>query len=367
MKRLSIAIVLILIATTAMAQQENLYDAAILMEPSTRTILYQKNPHEALPSASMTKMVTLLVVMDAINNGLITWDTPVTVSAHASKMGGSQVYLKQGEVFPVRDLVAATMIHSANDAAEALAERVAGTEQAFVVLMNEKAKQLGLKDSHFYSPHGLPERGGPDDVMSPYDLAITGIEVMKHPELRKFAAVQQMPFRDGKFGMTNPNHLLSMYPGANGIKTGYHAKAGFCVTGSAQRGNMDLVVVVMGSKRKRDNFASAAELLSLGFARYAMIEPVKKGQDLAKSVPIAKGKQANVPVVAGKTVRVLVKRGEKEVSVEVAGTSATAPIKKGQQVGWAFVRLHGQPVAKIPAVAAAAVEPQAWWRRWSPF
>lgn len=346
------------------AQTPSPYSAAIVMESSTGKVLFEQNPHQAAPTASMTKMMTLLLVLDALKEGTIGWDTPVTVSALASKMGGSQVYLKHGETFPVRDLVAATMVHSANDAAMALAERIGGTPEAFVKMMNRRAQQLGLKNTRYYSPHGLPGEGEPDDVMSPSDLAILGREVMRDAYLRQLAATQQMPFRGGEFIMYNPNHLLKVYPGATGIKTGYHNQAGFCVTAAAQRGNMELIAVVMGSQRKNDNFQSAANLLSDAFNTYKVVEPLRQGQRLDQKVVIQRGAARSVPVAAGAPGRVLLKRGESEqVDVELATSNATAPIRQGQQVGWIMLKQNGQVLSQVPAVAAISVDEAPWWKK----
>lgn len=360
------ALLLLLAALSASlsAQTPPPYSAAIVMEPSTAKVVFEHNAHQPAPTASMTKMMTLVLVLDAIGEGTIGWDTPVTVSARASKMGGSQVYLKHGETFPVRDLVAATMVHSANDAAMALAERIGGTSEAFVKMMNRRAQQLGLKNTRYFSPHGLPGEGEPDDQMSPYDLAILGRELMRDATMRQLAVTQQMPFRGGEFIMYNPNHLLKMYPGAIGIKTGFHAQAGFCVTAAAQRGDMEMIAVVMGSERKNDNFQSAADLLSDAFNTYKIIEPVRQGQRLDQTVPVQRGAARAVPVAAGEPGRVLLKRGESEqVEVELAGNNAIAPIRQGQQVGWIMLKQNGQVLSRVPAVAAISVDEAPWWKK----
>lgn len=356
---------LLLIAPIAVAQAAEPYTAAIVLDPVTGKTLYEKNPNEPRPIASMTKMMTLLVVLDQIEAGNISWDTPVEVSAKASRMGGSQVYLKHREVFPVEDLVAATMVHSANDAAMALAETVAGTERGFVRMMNEKAEELGLENTSFNSPHGLPAEGSDEeDVMSPRDLAIVGWELMKSDRMRRLAATQTMPFRDGEFTMYNPNHLIRDYPLATGIKTGYHDRAGFCVTASAKKGEMELVAVVMGSKNKRDNFGSAEELFQRAFSSYERIEPVQAGKSLPKTVRVLEGEEDTVPVVAARSVPMTVPRGERpDIDVVIESSSAAAPISKSQQVGWIIVRQEGKPVAKVPALAARPVERASWLAR----
>lgn len=345
------------------------YTAAIVLEPTTGRVLFEKNSNQPLPTASMIKMMTLLVVMDHIKEGTISLDTPVTISAKASRMGGSQVFLKQGETFPVRDLIAATMVHSANDAAMALAERVGGTEEAFVQLMRMKQQELKLKNTDIHSPHGLPAEGDDQpDVMSPADLARVGIEVQKHPLLREFSVMQTMPFRGGVFIMNNPNRLLKIYPEATGIKTGYHSKAGFCVTASARRGNLDLIAVVMGSQRKQDNFESAANLFSEAFARYRMLQPVKRGTVMTHSAKVDGGTTDAVQVVAGDSANVLVDRGEgQKLELVLRTDQVKAPVRKFQRVGTIIVKSGGKPVAQIPALALNDVARASLLQRLWPF
>lgn len=367
MKRIAVCFLLAaLFATTAVAQEK--YAAAIVLEPTTGQVLFEKNAHTPLPTASMVKMVTLLVVMDAIKSGQLTLQTPVTVSARASKMGGSQVYLKQGEQFPVQDLIAATMVHSANDAAMALAEAVGGTSESFVQLMNQKAQQLHLENSHFFDPHGLPPDPGNDaNIMTAADLAKVGMELMKIPLMRQLAVQEQMPFRGGIFTMYNPNKLLGRYPGTTGIKTGYSVPAGFCVTASAHRGNMDLIAVVMGSKIKNDCFNSAAELMTVAFNTHQIKAVVKRGQRVG-AVAVAKGAVPTVAVISGGDSNVLVKAGQQQgVSVTVQGGPVAAPVKRGQRVGTVLVKNGGKTIATLPALAAVDVEKQPWWKMFWPF
>ena len=254
-----------LLASAALAQQPapapapaEDYTHAILIEPTTGTVLYEKNPDQPAPTASMTKMMTALVVLDQIRAKKAKWSDPVTTSARASLMGGSQVYLRDKEVFPLQTMFTAMFVHSANDAAMAIAEHFGG-EERFVRLMNEKAQQIGLKNTKYSSPHGLPGEGKPDDVSSPRDLAITGIELMKHPDIQRLAKVQTMPFLGGVFTMYNPNNLLERYSYATGIKTGTHDRAGSCITASASKNGMDLIAVYMGAKNRRQLFQTVEE------------------------------------------------------------------------------------------------------------
>ncbi|HVT44467.1 MAG TPA: D-alanyl-D-alanine carboxypeptidase family protein [Thermoanaerobaculia bacterium] len=369
MKRVVIVLLSLALSSSLVAQSAEKFTAGIVIEPTTGQVLYEKNAHTPMPPASMIKMMTLLIVMENIQNGMLAFDSPVTVSARASKMGGSQVYLKQGEVFTVRDLLAATMVHSANDAALALAERVGGTAEAFVNLMNRRAESLGLRNSEFHTPHGLPARGDEKpDMMSPADLAKLAQELMKYPLMREYALVQQMPFRGGTFTMYNPNHLLRQYPDSTGIKTGYTVSAGFCVTASAKRGNMELISVVMGSKQKRDCFDSAASLLTEAFNTWRLQQVIAKGARLPVEFPVKQGAAPRVAAVAGDSAMILVKHGEeKGLTTAFGPVGAVAPIRKGQQVGTIIVRKDGKPVASVPAIAAADLGKESWWRKFWPF
>lgn len=367
MKRFAVVLTLTAMAAVSALAQPAPMTAAIVIEPTSGKVLFEKNSNTPLPPASMTKMMTLLIVAENVRQGHIKYTDPVTISGLASKMGGSQVFLKQGEQFTVAQLAQATMVHSANDAAMALAEKIGGSAESFVNLMNQRAQQLGLKNSKFVTPHGLPgAKGDPDDLMSAADLARLGIQLMKFPEMREWAVQQQAPFRGGIFTMYNPNHLLKFYQGATGIKTGYHDKAGFCVTASAKRGNMELVSVVMGSTKK-GSFDNAAYLMTEAFNNWELAQPVKKGARVGE-VPVQKGSADSVPVVAGSDATMLMRRGEAaKAQVQVSGTNATAPIKAGQQVGWVILRQGNQTIAKVPALAAAAVAKEPWWKMFWPF
>ncbi len=355
------------------------YTAAFVIEPVTRRVLFEENAHIPLPTASMAKMMTALVTMEEIQNGRLKLSDPVTISARASKMGGSQIYAKEGQVFPVQTLLAALMIQSANDAAEALAEKVAGSPESFAEIMNQRAKALGLNESHFVDPHGLPNFKNPKDVdtMSAHDLAILGIEVMKYPLIREYAKTPTMPFTNATFtsGLTNPNHLINprkvnYYEAATGIKTGYSGPAGYCVTAAATKGDMDLVCVVMGARSSNgplSSFGIAQKLISHTFAQYNMSTVLKKGQNVGQA-PVTDGNSKTVPVVASADVKTLVKRGE-EGGVKVAYSPAalTAPVRAGQPAGFVAVQQGGQTISKVPAVTSAAVEKQPWWKAFWPF
>ena len=393
MKRLLYTMIALAIAMPLLAQEEGPataqgasvdttgkgYTAAFVIEPSTGRVLFDENSHVPLPTASMAKMMTALITMEEIRDGRLKLDTPVTISARSSKMGGSQIYAKQGQVFPVQTLLAALMIQSANDAAEALAEKIAGSAENFADIMNQRAKALGLKESTFYDPHGLPNSANPKliNTMSAHDLAILGTELMKYPLMKQYAATPSMPFSNGTFtaGLTNPNHLIQpgkqdYYDAATGIKTGYSGPAGYCVTASAKRGDMELIAVVMGARGAhgpQSSFGIASRLLSSAFAQYSTVTVLKKGAVVGQA-NVGEGAAKTVPAVASQDVKALVKRGEEAgVKVSFNGGQVTAPVKAGQQVGTITVTQNGKMLSKVPAVAGAAVEKQSFWRKFWPF
>ncbi len=354
----------------AKGEKAEAYKHAILIDAESGKVLFEKDAHTPSPPASMVKMMTTLIAMKRIQEGSLQLTDTVTASRWAQQMGGSQVYLKEGEVQSVENLLKAIMIHSANDATAALAEHIAGSTDAFVDLMNAEAERLGLKETYYYSVHGLPAAAGQqDDTMSASDLAFLGRELLKYPEAAKWGSTIQEPFRDGQFTLVNPNHLLRQYQGADGIKTGFHNKAGFCVTGSAKRGDLRLIVVVMGSQTKRDCFGSASQILNQGFSAYRMYVPVKQGEHLGKDAPVRGGVEEQVAVAPTADVKVLIKRGEeKKVQVEInIPDRVSAPVKVGQVVGEVIVKLEGVEVGKVPIAAAGDVAQASLWKRWWPF
>ncbi|HSP35198.1 MAG TPA: D-alanyl-D-alanine carboxypeptidase family protein [Thermoanaerobaculia bacterium] len=354
------------------------YTAAYVIETSTHRVLFEENANVPLPTASMAKMMTALITMEEVRDGRLTLDTPVNTSARASKMGGSQIYAKEGQQFPVRIVLAALMIQSANDAAEMLAEKIAGSAENFADMMNQRAKQLGLTQSTFYDPHGLPNSANPGQVdkMSAHDLAILGMEVMKYPLLRELAKTPTMPFTNATFtsGLTNPNHLINphkinYYDAATGIKTGYSGPAGYCVTASAKRGDMEVVGVVMGARNSngpQSSFGIASRLMSQAFTQYNIATVLKKGSVVGQA-PVSGGSAKTVPAIAGADAKALIKRGEeRNVKVVYNPTTLTAPVRAGQPAGTVSV-VEAQNTSKIPAVTQVAVEKQPWWKSFWPF
>lgn len=354
------------------------YTAAYVIETSTRRVLLAENEHKPLPTASMAKMMTLLIAMEEIRDGRMNSATPVTISARASKMGGSQIYLRAGSVWPVKNLLIATMVQSANDAAQALAEKIAGSSENFADLMNQRAKELGLTHSTFYDPHGLPNPSDPSrvDTMCPHDLAVLGLELMKYPFMRDLAKVAEMPFRNGTLEkIYNPNHLINprkanFMEDATGIKTGYTAAAGYCVTASAKRNDMEVVAVIMGARTgggPNGSFANASKVMNEAFINYRMVAAAKPGA-VVGTATVTDGAKNTVSVVVQGDARALVKRGqERNVKITFNGGSVAAPVKKGQKVGEVIVQSGSETIAKLPAVAGEDVPKQSFWKSLWPF
>ena len=344
-----------------------IYRASILVEADSGTVLFEKNPHLKAPPASMTKMMLILLVAERVRDGSLHWDDPITTSAWASKIGGSQVYLKQGEVFPLSEMMQAIVIHSANDASVAVAEAVAGSSEAFVVLMNERAKQLGMNDTTYRSVHGLPPgKGQQPDISSAQDLATVARELVKYPDVMKWAGTKEAPFRQGAMTLTNTNRLVRETNWVDGLKTGYYREAGFNVTATAQRDGMRLIAVILGAPQKHDCFAEAGKLLTKGFADYKALVALKKGDTVANDVAVNGGNPRFVRVVAGGNVSVLAKRNEKRnFSVELAlSGDVHAPLKVNDPIGEVVVKDGDVVVGRVPALAAESAEKQtSLWER----
>jgi D-alanyl-D-alanine carboxypeptidase (penicillin-binding protein 5/6) len=394
MKRCFVALFVVAIASAAWAQEEEGagaakgsqvnttgkgYSAAYVIEPASRRVLFEENAHVPLPTASMAKMMTCIVAMEQIQSGQLKLDTPVNVSARASRIGGSQIFAREGQSFPVQTLLAAIMIRSANDAAEALAEKIGGSAEAFADLMNDKARQLNLKETTFYDPHGLPNSQDPKriDVSSAHDLAVMGLELMKYPLMREYAKTPWMAFTNASYtsGLTNPNHMINpksrdYYADAIGIKTGFSAPAGYCITAAAKRGEMELVVVVMGARAAsgpESSFQITARLFNDAFNHWRQITPLKKGTVVGQAA-VADGQAKTVAAVASADVKTLVQRGQEgSLSVRFLPGNLTAPVRAGQQAGVIVVNQGGQQIGRVPAVAQTAVAKQPWWKKFWPF
>ena len=335
------------------------YAEACVLEPVTGTIIFEANDHKPWPTASLAKMMLMLIVDEKLHDGSLKLTDNVTSSRKATKMGGSQVYLKEGETFPLDDMMKAIVVHSANDASVAVAEYIAGSTDAFVVLMNQHAAALGMKDTHYYTVHGLPPaKGESADVASAYDQAILARELLRYPDTLRWSSIDEAPFRNATFTLRNTNHLVRTYPGCDGLKTGFYDKAGFNVVATAKRGDLRLVAVVLGTPHKLTNFKEASELMSQGFLNYEMHPVAKKGTPVAQSVAVTDGAIDSIKPVWGSDAGVFVKRSDAKTALQIdysLPASIPAPIKAGQQIGTADVLEGGKPVATVALVAPADV------------
>ena len=328
--------------------------SAILMEKSTGNILYESNPDERLPIASVTKVMTMLLIMEAVDSGKISLDDMVTVSENAMSYGGSTMFLETGEQLTVNDMLKGIAVASANDGCVAMAEHLAGSESAFVDMMNEKAKELGMENTHFMNTNGLDED---DHYSSARDVAIMSRELMKHETIFNYTSIWMDTLRGGKFQLANTNKLIRFYDGANGLKTGSTSKALCCLSAAAKRNDMQLIAVVLGAPTSAERFASAKSLLDYGFANYAVNTQITAGDEVQK-IAVEKGVDKEVGVVAGDSCSTLVKKGQednitKEIKID---ETITAPIEAGQKIGTMTISRDGEVIADIDLNASSAVE-----------
>lgn len=333
--------------------------AALLMEKTTGQVLFAQNEHEALEPASVTKVMTLLLTMEAIDSGTISYDDVVTVSAYAAGMGGSQVFLAEGEQITVEELVKAVCVASGNDAAAALAEQVAGTAELFVEKMNRRAAELGMNDTHFVNCTGLTAEG---HVTSAYDIALMSRElILHHPDIRRFTTIWMDTIRGGTFQLANTNKLIRFYDGATGLKTGYTASAGYCISATAERDGMELIAVIMKAPDKDTRSSDAKALLSYGFAAYTLA-PAAPEEPLPP-VPVAMGTQDAVqPVLETPEATVLLEKAAaggltREVRLE---SSVAAPVTAGQVLGELTLKSGGDTVLTVPLTAGEDVARRSW-------
>ncbi len=326
--------------------------SAILMEQSSGKVLFEYNADEALPPASVTKVMTILLVLEAIDEGKITIDDPVTVSAYATSMGGSQIYLKENEVMSVSDLLKAVVVASANDAAVALAEHLYGTEEAFVARMNERAAELGMVNTNFCNTNGLDDTDT-GHLTSARDIAIMSREVLKHPLIFDYSTIWMDSVRNGEFGLTNTNRLIRFYHGANGLKTGSTSKAGFCISATAERDGMQLIAVIMGAPSRDTRNALAASLLDFGFANYSVRSFPGQTVD---PVPVKGGTTRSCEASYADASFVTEKSNEETTTQVVYNTSLRAPVKKGDVVGTVRFLLGSEELGTTDLVAQSDVK-----------
>jgi D-alanyl-D-alanine carboxypeptidase (penicillin-binding protein 5/6) len=337
--------------------------AYFVMDAGTGTVLAEHEAHKRWPPASMAKMMTVLIAVERVRDGALSLDEPIRTSAWASRIGGSQVYLAEGETFPLGEMLKAIMIASANDAAVAVAERIAGSTAAFVDLMNQRARALGLTDTTYQSVHGLPPgRGQTADLTSAHDLAVLARELMRFPDVMRWAGTAAAGFRNDTLQMMNTNHLVRTYTGATGLKTGYYREAGFSVTATATRNDLDVIAVVLGLPTKNESFAEAARLMNETFAAYRVVAPARRGVAVGQ-VPVAGGTGESVQALAVDDLRVLVKRAEdKGVTVEAKiPRLLQAPVRLRQPLGEIVVRRGDQELGRVPVVADREVPASGWF------
>ena len=328
--------------------------AAVLMEKETRALLYEQDAHDKREPASVTKIMTLLLVMEALEEGRLALTDQIAVSAHAASMGGSQVYLKEGERMSAGELIKAVAVVSGNDAAVALAEHIAGSESAFVSRMNEKAAQLGMADTNFVNCTGLPAAG---HLTSAYDIALMSRElILRHPQVREYTTIWMDTIRDGQFQLANTNRLVRFYEGCTGLKTGFTTSALYCLSATAEREGMELIAVVLGAPTSAQRFTAAQDLLTYGFANYTLVD-VRPGQAIPP-VAVSLGTSETVQPVLGESSRILVEKARlDQVSTDLRLTDAVeAPVEAGQKLGELVVTAGGETLRTIPLVAHEGVD-----------
>ena len=360
----AVLIVLVLIAGVLPAAANALEvkaKSALLMDVTTGTVLFEQNAHEALAPASVTKVMTLLLVMEAIDSGVMGWQDTVTASEEAASKGGSQIFLKAGETMTVEEMVKSVAVSSANDCACALAEHIAGSESAFVEKMNSRAAELGMQDTRFVNCTGLDDDpAAKDHKTSAHDIAVMSRELLKnHPDIKKYTTIWMDTVRNGQFGLSNTNKMVRFYSGATGLKTGFTSAAGYCLSASALREGMELVAVVMGCESSADRFAACKALLDHGFASYALIMPELPD---VQTVPVKLGTEESVNAVLGQQGPMLIDKAQrKSVTTEVElQPEVAAPVSKGQALGTLTVKSGDQILMRLPLVAEKPVMKVSW-------
>ena len=336
--------------------------SAILMDAATGTVLYEKNADEKLPPASVTKIMTLLLVMEALDSGSIGWGDMVTASETAAAKGGSQVYLEVGEQMSMDEMLKSVVVSSANDCATALAEHVAGSEAAFVEIMNARAAELGMENTHFVNCTGLDDgENASEHLTTARDIAIMSRELLTHEEIKKYTTIWMDTVRNGQFGLSNTNKLVRFYEGTTGLKTGYTSTAGHCLSASAERDGMELIAVVLHCESSTDRFRSAKALLDYGFANYALADT--RPEEPLQPIRVILGEESTLTPVLQQTAPILIEKGE------LAGITKTvtlcqeveAPVAAGQQLGTLTLSTSTRTLAEIPIIAPQAIEKLTLW------
>ena len=348
-------------AVTAAVELPLTSRAALLMGKTTGQLLFAQNEHEKLEPASVTKIMTLLLTMDAIDSGALSYDDVVTVSANAAGMGGSQVYLAEGEQITVEELLKCVCVSSGNDAAVALAEKVSGVTELFVEQMNNRARGLGMTDTHFVNPTGLT---APGHVTSAHDIAVMSRELlMKHPDIRSFTTIWTDSIRDGAFGLANTNKLIRWYDGATGLKTGYTVSAGYCISATAERDGMELIAVVMKGETADKRNTDAKALLNYGFSTYPLVSAAP--EEPLPVLPVTMGEVDAVALTLPETGTAAVVEKSSAAALERRldlPETLNAPVERGQQVGTLTLRSGEAEILTVPVLAAEAVPGRSWSR-----
>ncbi|WP_243386439.1 D-alanyl-D-alanine carboxypeptidase family protein [Bacillus kexueae] len=356
------------VATQAKANEQQLklvddVKSAILMERDTGEILYASNADEKLPPASMTKIMTMLLIMEELDKGTLKLDEKVRASEYAASMGGSQIFLEAGEEMTVEDLLKGIAIASGNDASVAMAERIAGSEDAFVAKMNEKAKELGLKNTQFQNPTGLPEDG---HYSSAKDMALMAKELLKYEDITKYTGTYEDYLRensDEKFWLVNTNRLVKFYPGVDGVKTGYTNEAKYCLTATAKKGDMRVIAVVFGAPTPKHRNAQVTKMLDYAYSQYET-HPLFTRNEKVSDVKISKGSDQNVNLVTSEPISILTKKGESidDIKQEVVfKENVQAPVEAGDELGTLILKKGEEVKVKSPLVAEKDVETASWW------
>lgn len=355
LKRIACLLMILILPVSATAEDGISFNAksVILTEASTGKTLFESNSHESLPPASVTKIMTMLLIMEAIDRGEISYDTVVTASERAKSMGGSTIFLDTNEKMSVEDLLKGIAVASGNDACVAMAEHLCGSEEAFAAKMNERAAQLGMKDTHFVNCNGLD---APGHFTSAYDIALMSRELMRHKDIFKFTTIWMDSLRGGKFSLANTNKLIRFYSGANGLKTGSTSVAGCCISAAAKRGEMQLIAVVLGAPTSKERFAAASNLLNYGFANYGVTQFGEKGSEI-RSVAVESGKSGSVMAVAKESSSALLQKSQiKKAKVHInLPKKVKAPVKKGSALGEIIITLDGETISRTDIVASHSV------------
>ncbi|MUT65546.1 D-alanyl-D-alanine carboxypeptidase family protein [Paenibacillus sp. NEAU-GSW1] len=337
--------------------------SAILMDADSGTIIYEKNSNDKLPPASITKIMTMLLIMEALDDGTLKLTDKVQASEYASSMGGSQIFLEPGEEMTVDDMIKGIALASGNDASVAMAEKLAGSEQQFVAKMNEKAQQLGLKETHFANCNGLPTS---DHYSSAHDIAVMSRELLKHSEITKYTGLYQDYLRktsEKPFWLVNTNKLVRFYSGADGLKTGFTTEAKFCLSATARRDNLRVIAVVMGEPNTKTRNAEVSQMFDYAFAQYTTHSIFKEGDSIG-NVAIEKGAAAELPIVAKHPYSVLLKKGTPtaDIRYELQLDTLKAPVKIGQPIGKLIVYQGDQVLKEFPIDAPQSVDKAGWWK-----